>query len=139
MPTPIDHELRALERRYWDAIQAKDAATAMALTDDKSVVVGAQGIAELDRAQLGTMLEQASYELRRYELDDQAFMVRKLTDDVAIVVYGAREDLIVDGKPERLAVFDASVWVRRGDRWRCALHTESVKGDPFGRDRKPAG
>ena len=31
---------------------------------------------------------------------------------------------------------DASTWVRRNGRWVCALHTESLKGDPFGRDRR---
>jgi hypothetical protein len=46
---------------------------------------------------------------------------------------GRRGAVIVDGKPESLAAFDASVWVRRGDAWLCALHTESLKGDPFGR------
>src|SRR5213076_1501974 len=73
------------------------------------------------------------YELTRYELENKTFIVRKLTDDVAIVAYEVREDLIVDGKPESLAAFDASVWVRRGDSYVCALHTETLKGDPFGR------
>jgi hypothetical protein len=47
-----------------------------------------------------------------------------------------REDLVVDGKPESLTAYDASVWVRRGDNWLCALHTESLEGDPFGRTDK---
>jgi hypothetical protein len=29
--------------------------------------------------------------------------------------------------------------VRRGGRWVCALHTEAIAGDPYGRDRRPAG
>lgn len=133
MPARIEDDLRDLEARYWDAIQRRDESTAMALCDERCVVVGARGAFELDRERLGEMLKQASYELTRYELDDQTFHVRKLTDDVAIVAYGVREDLIVDGKPESLAAYDASVWVRRGDTWLCALHTESLKGDPFGR------
>jgi ketosteroid isomerase-like protein len=133
MQKPAEQELRNLERRYWDAIQQKDEATAMELSDEQCVVVGAQGVGEIDRERLGQMLKQASYEVTRYQVDDLAFHIRKITDDVAIVAYEVREDLIVDGKPESLAAFDASVWVRRGDAWLCALHTESLKGDPFGR------
>ena len=133
MQKPAEHELKTLELRYWDAIQQKDEATAMELSDEQCVVVGAQGVGEIDREQLGQMLKQASYELTRYQVDDQTFHIRKITEDVAIVAYEVREDLIVDGKPESLAAFDASVWVHRGDAWVCALHTESLKGDPFGR------
>ena len=82
---------------------------------------------------MGEMLRQATYELKKFEIDDSAFELRKLTDDVALVAYSVREDLVVDGKAESLEAYDASVWVRRGDQWFCALHTETLKGDPFGR------
>ena len=133
MQKPVEHELKSLELRYWDAVQRKDEATAMELSDEQCVVVGAQGIGEIDRERLGQMLKHASHDLTRYEVDDQAFLIRKVTVDVAIVAYEVREDLVVDGKAESLAAFDTSVWVRRGDAWVCALHTESLKGDPFGR------
>jgi len=129
----IKGTLKALEERYWDAIQAKDSSAAMQLSDEQCVVVGAQGVGDLDRDRLGEMLKQASYELTDYEFDDATFKVRLITDDVAIVAYQVREDLIVDGKPLSLAASDSSVWVRRGEQWVCALHTESIKGDPFGR------
>jgi hypothetical protein len=48
-----------------------------------------------------------------------------------------REQLTVDGNPLTLEAADASTWVRRDGRWVCALHTESIAGDPFGRDRQP--
>jgi hypothetical protein len=133
MQATIDEELRKLEQMYWDAIQQKDESTAMNLSDEHCVVVGAQGVGDVDRERLGKMLKQASYELTHYEFDDKIFQVRKITDDVAIVAYQVREDLIVDGKAESLTAFDASVWVQRGNSWLCALHTESLKGDPFGR------
>lgn len=129
----IEEELRACEHRYWDAIELKDADGAMALSDEACVVVGAQGVGTIDRAKLGEMLKQASYELKSYEFDDQKFLVRQIADDVAIVAYPVREDLVVEGKPQALEAYDASVWVRRDGEWLCALHTESVKGDPFGR------
>src|SRR5436190_17898352 len=102
MKASIDQELRRLEAQYWDAMKRKDESTAMRLSDDSCVVVGAKGVGTLDRARLGEMLKQARYELTRYEMENKTFIVRKLTDDVAIVAYEVREDLIVDGKPESL-------------------------------------
>lgn len=136
MSQTLEEELRALETTYWNAIQNKDEKTAMKLSDERCVVVGAQGVGELDRERLGQMLKQATYELTRYQFDDKKIQVRKLTDDVAVIAYEVREDLIVDGKEESLIAFDASVWVKRGDQWLCALHTESLRGDPFGRMNK---
>jgi hypothetical protein len=64
--------------------------------------------------------------------------VTLLRDEVAIIAYNVHEELTVEGRPVALDAADASTWVRRGGRWVCALHTESIAGDPFGRDRKPA-
>lgn len=133
MRANIDQELRAVEQRYWDAVQRKDADEAIELSDDACIVVGAQGVGSIDREQLGKMLQQASYELTRYSFDDKQFQVRQIADDVAVVAYAVQEDLVVDGKPESLEAYDASVWVKRDGKWRCALHTESLRGDPFGR------
>ena len=61
----------------------------------------------------------------------------KLIQSCAVIAYKVRENLTVDGKKLTLEAADASTWVRDGDGWKCALHTESVLGDPYGRDRKP--
>jgi hypothetical protein len=130
----IDRQLKGLEKRYWDAIQVKDVDAAMRLSDSECIVVGAQGVGSIDRDRLGEMLKAASYELTHYEIDDEHFQLRKLTEDVVVVAYRVREDLVVDGKAESLEAYDASVWVHRADGWHCALHTETLKGDPFGRN-----
>ncbi len=39
-------------------------------------------------------------------------------------------------KPVELDAADASTWVRRSGKWLCALHTESIAGDSYGRDRR---
>lgn len=134
MKESISEDLKSLEKRYWDALQGRDVATAVELTDEECIVVGAQGVGAVDHERLRQMLEQATYEVTHFELDDNLIRIRKITDDVAIIAYEVREDLIVDGKAESLQAFDASVWVKRGDNWLCTLHTESIKGDPFGRN-----
>ena len=80
------------------------------------------------------MFNTANYELKDFSVDDM--QVRMLSEDVAIVAYKVREDLKVDGKAVTLEAADASTWVRRNGQWVCALHTESIAGDPFGRDRR---
>ena len=134
----IEQELLALERRYWDAVQRKDSEGAIELSDDSCIVVGAQGVGAIDREKLGKMLQAASYELKSYAFDDKQFQVRQIADNVAIVAYPVSEELVVDGKPMTLQAFDASVWVRRNGKWQCALHTESLRGDPFGREPTPS-
>jgi len=41
-------------------------------------------------------------------------------------------------EPVSIDAADPSAWVRRYGRRLCALHTESITGDPFGRDRAAA-
>lgn len=58
-----------------------------------------------------------------------------LNDDFAFVAYQVHEELTVEGQRVSFDAADSSVWVRRGAQWKCAMHTESLLGDPYGRDR----
>jgi len=131
----VETEILDLEKRYWQALKDQDADTAMRLTDEPCIVTGAQGVGAIDRKTLGTMVKSASYTLHRFELKPGA-QVRLLGNDVAIVAYQVHEELTVDGKPVELDAADSSAWVRRDGRWLCAMHTEAISGDPFGRDRR---
>jgi uncharacterized protein (TIGR02246 family) len=131
----IEAEVLDLEKRYWQALKDQDVDAAMRLTDEPCIVTGAQGIALIDRKTLAAMMKETSYTLNRFVLKDGA-QVRLLRDDVAIVAYQVHEELTVGGKPVTLDAADSSTWVRRNGRWLCALHTEAILGDPFGRDRQ---
>lgn len=131
----VEAELLELEKRFWQALKDQDADTAMRLTDEPCIVTGAQGVGAIDRETLGAMIKSASYTLQRFELKEGA-QVRLLGDDVAIVAYQVHEELTVDGKPVAFDAADSSTWVRRDGRWLCAMHTEAIMGDPFGRDRR---
>lgn len=125
--------LGSLEHRFWDAMVARDTAAATALSDEPTVVTGASGAAKIDRATLGAMMGSGSWTLRSYAITD--LLVHQVTDDVAVVAYRVHEDLEVDGEDVALDAADASTWVRRDGTWVCALHTESILGDAYGRDR----
>jgi ketosteroid isomerase-like protein len=128
-------ELVDLEKQYWQAIKDNDIDAALRLTDDPCIVTGAQGINRVDRQTFEKMMKASPWTLDEFELGHDV-QVRLLGDDVAIVAYKVREELTVDGKPLTLEAADSSTWVRRKGRWVCALHTEAIAGDPFGRDRK---
>jgi hypothetical protein len=136
MQNTVEKQLLELERQYWQALKDKDDLTALRLSDDPCIVAGATGIASLDRGALAGMLKQGGY-LLRDEIDPDV-KVKMIGEDVAVIAYKVREDLTVDGKPVKLEAADASTWVRRAGRWLCALHTEAIAGDPFGRDRRAA-
>jgi len=114
-----------------------DAEVVARLSDDPCVVAGAQGVGQIDRAALAQMLRAATYKLQEFELTNP--IVRALSDDVAVLAYKVHEELTVDGKGVSLDAADSSTWVRRDGRWVCAVHTESLAGDPFGRDRRASG
>lgn len=134
--TTIEKELVDMERQYWQAIKDKDVNAAMGLTDDQCIVAGATGVASINREAFAGMLNSSAWTLNEFEFIGDV-QVRVLTDNVAIVGYKVTEQLTVEGKPLTLEAADASTWVRRDGRWLCALHTEAVAGDAFGRDRQP--
>ena len=127
-----------LERRFWNAMKAKDGKTAARMTDDGCIVVGAQGVSAIDSAKMGALTEEGNWELQQYSFDEKNAQVRFIGDDVAIVAYKVNERVVVDGQTLPVNANDSSVWVRRNGEWLCALHTESLVGDPFGRDKSTA-
>jgi hypothetical protein len=134
--TARTQDVIALEKKFWNAMREKDAGTAALMTDDRCIVVGPQGVSAIDRATMGRLTTEGEWQLQRFEFDDQKAQVRFLNDDVALVAYKVNERLVVDGEPLTLEANDASVWVRRNGEWVCAMHTESLAGDPYGRDRQ---
>lgn len=128
-------EILALENKFWQSIIDKDADAGAELIAEPSIVTGAQGVSSIDKNSFAKMMEMGDWALHDYEFTDVE--VEAVTDDVAVIAYEVREDLTVDGKKITMEAADASTWVRDGKGWLCALHTEAVLGDPYGRDRKP--
>lgn len=130
-----EKQLLELERRFWNAMMSKDAERAGEMTDDECIVVGAQGVSVVDGPTMARLTKEGAWELKRYSFDEESTRVRFLADDIAVVAYRVDERIVVDGETLPITANDASVWVRRDGEWRCALHTESLAGDPYGRDR----
>jgi hypothetical protein len=133
----VKEELVALERQYWQALKDRDYQVAERLTDDQCIVTGPQGVGRIDKKTIVEMMQNAPYTVEDYKLDND-FQIRMIGNDVAILAYKVHEELTVEGKPVTLDAAESSTWIRRNGSWVCALHTEALTGDPFGRDRKPS-
>jgi len=129
-------EILSLERKFWDAIKAKDADAAAGMIAEECIVAGAQGAAKIDRAAFAKMTREGKWTLHEYELKD--VVVVNPTPDLAVIGYKVSEKISMDGREMVLEAADASAWRRKDGGWLCVLHTESVLGDPFGKDRKKA-
>jgi hypothetical protein len=135
---PIETKERELldnEKRFWDAMKEKDGRKAARMTDDGCIVVGAQGVSAIDSKTMEKLTVEGKWELKQYAFDEKNAQVKFIGDDVAIVAYKVNEQVVVDGKALPINANDSSVWVRRNGEWLCTLHTESLAGDPYGRDR----
>ena len=127
-------QLIQLEKNYWQAIKDRDVATCVQLSADPCLVAGPQGVGSFTRAQMKAMMEQGGqYTLVDYELKD--FQTQLLTPDVGVVAYTVHQSLTVEGKTVAFTAAENSTWVKKDGAWACALHSEAILGDPFGRDK----
>ena len=132
MQSDLQNELLNLENEFWQCMKDKNIAKALEMTNDPCIVTGAQGVAQIDKKTFARLMETGDWVLHDFEIRDA--QVQQLSDDVAIIGYKVREKLTVEGKPLTMEAADASTWVKKDGRWVCALHTEAVSGDPYGRD-----
>ncbi len=135
MPTlTVEKEVLELENQFWQAIKDRDADAATRLTDFPCLIAGATGIGRVEKEAFIKMMKGARYTVNNFKIEDAE--VRLLSDDVALVAYKIHEELTVEGRKVSMDAADSSVWANRDGQWRCALHTESLAGDPYGRDKK---
>jgi hypothetical protein len=127
-----------LEKKFWRTMVERNTEASVAMLPEKSIVAGAQGAAVLTHDDYRGMAKQGEslWRLNSFQLDDVNVVFP--TEDVAVIAYTVTEELEVEGQPLTLKAADATTWVRQNGEWLAALHTESVLGDPFGRDRTAA-
>jgi ketosteroid isomerase-like protein len=126
----LKQEILALEMRYWQAVKEKDSGTAARLSDDPCIVVGAQGVGELQREVFPKLMAQGRCDINDFSLED--VHMRQLGADVVALAYTVNEEMTVDGQKRTLKAFDTSVWKKEGNGWICVVHTETPAGSPFG-------
>jgi hypothetical protein len=126
--TKTEHELVTLERRYWQALKDKDLATALSLTADPCITVGAQGINRIDKTTFATRLQDPSWEIIDFSIADDVQV--QIVGEAAMLAYIVHQEMTFGGKTISFDAADSSTWVRRDGEWVCVLHTESMLEDP---------
>lgn len=121
---PTKEQIVALEKSFWDAMQAKDGRRAAELTGDTSLVTGAQGMMIIPKDKMGRMTEQGDWTLEAYSFDDVE--VSTPAPDVAIIAYTVRQKVKMHGKSQDLRAADSSTWIRGADGWTCHAHSETL-------------
>lgn len=130
----IETEIIGLEQKFWDAMKNKDIRTMESLTDETCILTGPHGATKFKKTDFSSMINQQNYELVDFKFQDD-WQVSVLNEETAVIAYKVEENLTVDGNPITLNVADSSTWIKKDGAWVCSLHTESILGDPFGRDR----
>lgn len=122
--TNLTRDIIGLEKKYWQAMVEHDMQTALSLTDFPCVVAGPQGVQSIDKAQFEKMFNSHDQEeIKKFDFVNDP-EVRQLSDDSAVVAYKTRSLVAKDGKEQPMEAIDTSTWIKRDNKWLCAMHTE---------------
>ena len=111
-----NEEIISLERKYWKAMGDADIETAVSLTRFPCIVTGPQGTRRITEDEYRSMMESNSSDQYK-NIDLINPHVELLGKESAIISYETN----VEGKK----MSDLSTWIRQGDRWVCAFHSEN--------------
>ena len=124
---PDSATIERLETEFWQSMVDKDADKAVTMIADECLITGPQGTMRSDPADYKRMTEQGEWELDQFEFSDVQVIFPQ--DDTAIIAYNVHQTGSMKGQEMDLNCADSSTWVRDGDEWKCALHTETIIGE----------
>jgi hypothetical protein len=96
----------------------------MSLIADECLITGPMGTMRSDPADYKRMTEEGQWDLDKFEFSDVEVIFP--VEDTAIIAYKVHQTGTVKGQAMDLECADSTTWVRDGDDWKCALHTETV-------------
>ena len=124
---PDSATIERLETEFWQSMVDKDADRAVTMIADECLITGPQGTMRSDPADYKRMTEQGEWELDQFEFSDVQVIFPQ--EDTAIIAYNVHQTGSMKGQEMDLNCADSSTWVRDGDEWKCALHTETIIGE----------
>ena len=124
---PDSATIERLETEFWQSMVDKDADKAMTMIADECLITGPQGTMRSDPADYKRMTEEGDWELDQFEFSDVQVIFPQ--DDTAIITYKVHQTGSMKGQEMDLNCADSTTWVKDGDEWKCALHTETIIGE----------
>jgi hypothetical protein len=116
--------IRKLETDFWQSMKDKDPEKAMTLIADECLITGPMGTMRSDPEDYRRMTEEGNWELEDFEFSDVQVIFPN--EDTAIIAYEVHQTGTMKDKAMDLRCADSTTWVRDGEDWKCALHTETV-------------
>ena len=113
-----------LEKTFCQSMVDKDVDTAMGLIADECLITGPMGTMRSDPEDYRRMTEKGDWELDDFEFSDVQVIFP--VEDTAIIAYKVHQTGTMKDQPMDLNCADSTTWVRDGDEWKCALHTETI-------------
>ena len=113
-----------LEKTFWQSMVDKDADKAMKMIADECLITGPMGTMRSDPEDYKRMTETGEWELDDFEFSDVQVIFP--AEDTAIIAYKVHQTGKMKNGPMDLTCADSTTWVRDGDEWKCALHTETI-------------
>lgn len=114
-----------LERKFWQSMVDQDTDTALSLLCEPALMVSPHGAMQFDHAGYRKMAEQGTMLVKSFEFSDMTALLPN--DATAVLTYRVKQEVASReaGKKITQQMINSSTWVRDGDRWLCALHTET--------------
>lgn len=115
----MKNEISELERKYWNGMANNDYETVKNLTKFPCIVAGKQGVMSVDEPSYKKMFEQGvGRKMKIKSISDEQIEMGK---DHALFAYLIELDY--NGNAMKCAC--TSTWLKEGEKWLCAMHTES--------------
>lgn len=113
---PTKQDIFKLEKKYWDAMKNDDVDTAVALTKFPCTVAGPTGAHRINKDQYREMMQaNQGYQYKDIEIKDPHIDI--LNENTALISYSI--------EMKGMKMLDVSTWIREGDKWVCAFHSEN--------------
>jgi len=113
-----------LEKAFWQSMVDKDADRAMKMIADECLITGPMGTMRSDPEDYKRMTQKGDWDLDEFEFSDVQVIFP--TEDTAIIAYKVHQTGTMKGQEMDLHCADSTAWVRDGQQWKCALHTETI-------------
>ncbi|RQP22803.1 nuclear transport factor 2 family protein [Piscinibacter terrae] len=114
-----------LERKFWQSMVDEDTDTALAMLDEPSLMVSSHGAMQFDHDKYRQMAEHGTMVIKSFELSDMNVVFP--TEQTAVLTYHVKQALAERGKSKltHQEMADSSVWMHKGGKWVCVMHTET--------------
>jgi hypothetical protein len=121
-------DILELEREFWATMAGGEHRKSAKLLTPMAAMAGSMGTHRFSPDEYVKMSEQSPFTIDDWSMSEEDVIFP--TPETAICMYRVNQTVTHDGKTEKMDMLDTSVWVRDGDSWKCAMHTEMPNAKP---------